>query len=383
MASASSLESVAEIEDLLTCSICTETLTEPRSLHCFHNFCKVCLGKYVARLRGSGKNIETFPCPTCRSEFTLKSDQDVADMTSNFFIKNLLEIMAIQRQANAARCSSCRETAVSRCMTCEMYMCERCSNSHAMWPAMKDHDVISVEELSNPQSQVKTRSKLYCAKHKDKILEFYCETCKELSCMHCMVLKHTKQNHACVSVEEIEQKQREVLQGSCATLDEKVSAGKEALNAISEVMKSLETDANDAKSQINAQKEKILKKVAEKLDEQAKKLVQDVDTIYGDLLGELSKKYGEIKDYLDKVQASVSLPKNLLNRGSIEEILSSQKVIDENIEKLGNEQPVNLAPVNKGDIEYIPEDIGSISYGEIVSKLGRVQHPGQIATGMH
>ena len=37
---------VDEINDLLTCSMCLETLTEPRSLPCFHNFCKVCLGKY-------------------------------------------------------------------------------------------------------------------------------------------------------------------------------------------------------------------------------------------------------------------------------------------------------------------------------------------------
>ena len=46
-------------------------------------------------------------------------------------------------------------------------------------PIMKDHDVISVKELSNPQSPVKTRNKLHCMKHKDKILEFYCETCQK------------------------------------------------------------------------------------------------------------------------------------------------------------------------------------------------------------
>jgi hypothetical protein len=50
----------------------------------------------------------------------------------------MLEIMAIQRQAKGARCSSCQEIAVSRCMTCEMFMCEKCSNYHAMWPVMKD-----------------------------------------------------------------------------------------------------------------------------------------------------------------------------------------------------------------------------------------------------
>ena len=36
---------VDDVKYLLTCSMCTETLNEPRSLPCLHNFCKVCLGK--------------------------------------------------------------------------------------------------------------------------------------------------------------------------------------------------------------------------------------------------------------------------------------------------------------------------------------------------
>jgi hypothetical protein len=84
-----------------------------------------------------------------------------------------------------------------------------------------------------------------------------------------------------------------------------------------------------------------------------------------------------MKDYLDKVQASVSLPKNLLKRGSIEEMLSSQKLIDEKIEKLSNQQPENLAAVNDGSIQYAPDDIGKISVDEIVDeivdKLGHVE----------
>ena len=34
-----------DIKDLLTCSLCSRTLNEPRILPCFHNFCKVCLGE--------------------------------------------------------------------------------------------------------------------------------------------------------------------------------------------------------------------------------------------------------------------------------------------------------------------------------------------------
>ncbi|CAB4045842.1 Hypothetical predicted protein, partial [Paramuricea clavata] len=140
-----------------------------------------------------------------------------------------------------------------------------------------------------------------------------------------------KQNHSCVAVCEIAQKQRGTLQSSCSTFDEKLAEGKEALNNISEVMESLEKNAKTAKDQIKEQKKNILKIVAEKLDERAEKMNEEVDKVYGELHSELSKQHHEMKDYLDKVQASVSLPKNLLNRGSIEEMLSSQKLIDEKL----------------------------------------------------
>jgi hypothetical protein len=254
-----------------------------------------------------------------------------------------------------------------------MFMCKKCSEWHDSWPGIKNHNVLSVQELSNPESQVKMRRKLYCINHEDKILEYYCETCKELCCIDCVVLIHTKPNHSCVAMREITEKQRETLQSSCTTLDEKLAEGKEALNNICEVMKSLERNSKTAKDQIEEQKENILKIVAEKLDERAKKMNEDVDQAYGELHSELSKQHDEMKDYLDKVQSSVSLPKNLLKRGSIEEMLSSQKLIDEKIEKLSIQKSENLAAVNDGSIQYVPDNIGNINVDEIVDKLGHVE----------
>ena len=123
------------------------------------------------------------------------------------------------------------------------------------------------------------------------------------------------------------------MQSSCTTLDEKVSEGKKALNNICEVMKTLEKNAKTAKDRIKEEKENTLKIVEEKLNEKEKKMSEEVVEVYSEMHKELYKQHDEIKEYLGKVKASVSLPKNLLKRGSIEEILSSQKMIDENIEK--------------------------------------------------
>ena len=334
-----------------------------------------CLGKHVERLRGADKNIETFSCPTCRSEFTLKSNQDVADLASNYFIKNMLEIMAIQRKAKeSAACSRCQDPAINHCSSCQVFMCQKCSESHDSWSLLKTHTVLSVQELSDPENQVKMRSKLCCMKHEDEVLKIYCETCKELCCIYCLVSNHSKQNHSLVAVSEIAEKQKEVWKSSCTTLDEKLNEGDEALKNICEVIKSLEKNAKTAKDQIKNQKENILKIVIEKLDERAEKINDDVDKVYGELKSELSKQHGEIKDYLDKVQASLSLPRNLLKSGSIQEIILSNKLIDEYLEKGRKKQPENLAAVNDGSIQYVSDDdIGNINIDEIVDQLGYVE----------
>ena len=284
----------------------------------------------------------------------------------------MLEIMSIQQKAKVSpSCFQCENPAVSHCGTCELLMCTTCSGAHGI--LHRKHEVLSVEELSNPESQVKIKRKLFCKKHEDKTLEYYCETCEDLCCIDCVVLNHQKPDHSCVAVNEVAQKKKETLQSSCTTLDEKVSEGKKALNDICEVMKTLEKNAKTTKDQIKEEKENILKMVEEKLNEKEKKMNEEVDEVYGEMHKELSKQHDEIKEYLDKVQASVSLSKNLLKSGSIEEILSSQKLIDENIEKLTNEKPEDLTSVNDGVIRYVPGDIGNINVDEIVGKLGYVE----------
>ena len=204
----------------------------------------------MERFRRDHKNIETFPCPTCRSEFTLKTNKDVADLTSIHFIKNMLEIMAIQENAKTGiPCSRCEDPAINNCTSCEVFMCKKCSNLHNSWPNDKNHNVLSLEELSNSENQLRMRRKLYCIKHDDKKLEYHCETCKELCCIDCVVVNHQKPHHCCVPLRQMAPTQREALQPSCTTLDEKLSEGKKALSNICEVMKFLEKNAKTSKDQ--------------------------------------------------------------------------------------------------------------------------------------
>jgi hypothetical protein len=53
-----------KVESLLECSVCLETLNDPRTLPCFHSFCKVCLENIVRieRKKAKSAKIEDFNC---------------------------------------------------------------------------------------------------------------------------------------------------------------------------------------------------------------------------------------------------------------------------------------------------------------------------------
>ena len=365
---------VDHLKSLLTCSICLETLNDPRTLSCFHSFCKCCLEKFVKsqREKAMDKDIDRFNCPTCRSEFSLKPYEEVAGMAGSHFICNMLDMMTIQRQAKTSKCSVCQEASICRCTTCEMFMCEKCLASHEIWPANKKHIVLSTNELTQPEHHTKIKAKLSCKRHKNKTLKFYCQTCKELICTHCMVLNHIKQNHSCLSIDEVADKQREALRLGCAIFNEKLAECNEALVAICNAIHLLEDNTKKMKAKIIQQKQQILQIVTQKLEKKAQLMIDGVDKIFSIKHDDLSKQLAALKAYVEKVKSSVNLQKSLLEKGNNEEILSSQTIIDENVEKVKNELPRNLKPVHEGSIQYKNKPINDLNVTEILDKLGEV-----------
>ena len=79
-------------EDHLTCTICYQPFTEPKTLQCLHSFCHDCIQQYInhaAKVRG-------FPCPMCR-ELTMPPDsmqpksQWARQLKTDFKLKAILE----------------------------------------------------------------------------------------------------------------------------------------------------------------------------------------------------------------------------------------------------------------------------------------------------
>uniref|UniRef100_A0A8C3S721 Uncharacterized protein n=1 Tax=Chelydra serpentina TaxID=8475 RepID=A0A8C3S721_CHESE len=67
-----------------TCSICLEYLTEPVTIDCGHNFCRVCITQYSEQREPESDT--KFPCPQCRVLFQkqkLQPNMQLADIVEN------------------------------------------------------------------------------------------------------------------------------------------------------------------------------------------------------------------------------------------------------------------------------------------------------------
>ena len=274
MAAASDRSPVDRMESLLTCTICKELLKEPRSLPCFHSFCKHCLTKYIEiqrdEARRERKAEHWFYCPTCRTQFQL--NDSVEGLPSNNFINNMIDVLKIQQQERMPPCDCCKDQipSKSRCIGCERYLCKNCLTTHNNWPDCKEHVVLTLEELAKPENQQIARAKPRCQKngHENKPFQFFCDTCQELACINCncVVLNHSKPDHDHQPIDVVAEQHKKVLKTTFDILRKKANEGQNALKKMKDAAELLEDKTKKARDAILKQNEEILNEFTRQLE---------------------------------------------------------------------------------------------------------------------
>ena len=73
----------------VTCSICLDTYTEPKTISCLHTFCCECLERHARVSQRQGK----FRCPECQVEIDLPEGNRFDCLPNSFFHKSLLSVL--------------------------------------------------------------------------------------------------------------------------------------------------------------------------------------------------------------------------------------------------------------------------------------------------
>ena len=253
-------------------------------------------------------------------------------MTRNHFICNMVEVLSIQDQHKCIPCSHCEQPSSGRCVTCELFMCEKCIQSHNGYLGFKDHVVLTMEELSKPENQSKIKGKSYCKKHSGKKLKLYCETCEELICTYCVVFEHVRPDHICSPLEEIAGRKRKELKTTCRNLENDEIFTCALYDHLAHTFLEIEENLEAAQEKIRNGKYLVWASVKSVLEKKAQSLIQETSNIAKEKTRAIDEELKRISEHQAGQSKVYDTVMALVDNGSNEEIMLSHKSVQQTIE---------------------------------------------------
>ncbi|XP_075043061.1 E3 ubiquitin/ISG15 ligase TRIM25-like [Mixophyes fleayi] len=184
----------ADLRQELNCSICLNIYTDPVTLRCGHNFCRVCIDRVLDTQEGSG----VYSCPECRAECQERPAL-IRSITVCNVVGSFLSTRPDQEETGifCTYCINSPVPAAKSCLHCEASLCD----NH-----MKEHSKSAEHVLSDPTTSLGNRK---CSVHK-KILEYYCTEDSACICVSCS-LAGEHQGHQVEMLDEASEKKKEKL----------------------------------------------------------------------------------------------------------------------------------------------------------------------------
>ncbi|XP_060753839.1 tripartite motif-containing protein 16-like [Neoarius graeffei] len=191
-------------QNQLICPVCLDILKDPVTIHCGHNFCKVCINGFwdLEDVKG------VYSCPQCRETFSprpvLRRNNILVEMMEKLKNTELQAASPAHCYAGPGDvgCDSCigrKRKATNSCLVCQASYCEDHLKPHYQSPAFKKHKL--VEACAELQEKI-------CSEH-DKLIEIFCRTDQSFICYLCTMDEH--KGHDTVSTQaEINEKQNEL-----------------------------------------------------------------------------------------------------------------------------------------------------------------------------
>ncbi|XP_075066561.1 E3 ubiquitin/ISG15 ligase TRIM25-like [Mixophyes fleayi] len=188
----------------LDCSICLNIYTDPVTVRCGHNFCRVCIDRVLDTQEGSG----VYTCPECRAECQERPAW-IRNITLCNIVGRLLSTRPDQEQTGNF-CTYCIHSpvpAAKSCLHCEASLCD----NH-----LRVHSKSAEHVLSDPTTSLGHRK---CSVHK-KILEYYCTEDAACICVSCCLIGEHR-GHQMESLDEASEKKKEKLRNVLQKLNTK------------------------------------------------------------------------------------------------------------------------------------------------------------------
>ena len=307
MAIQQSSPGLLKLEEQLTCPVCLDHYTNPKTLPCLHSFCQHCLEGLSLDKKNETQYLS---CPTCR-HCTELPEEGARGFPVAFTLNNLKEMRSLIKHA--------------------------------------------VADLSTPHQEDT------CNDH-GKPFEFFCETCERVICSHCLARNHKHHEYDLIADSYIKNCQK--LRESLSPVREKKEALKKVLSVLAEREGEIRERGEEVLEEIHKMVEEMVNVLHEserKLTEQAKRVTDAKIQVLEGQAKSAEMSLSLLEDVEDYVERS-------LKTGSPQQVLGSKKKLMESMHEVTKQVNMEeLQPKEKANFLFSKKTKSLHHIGDIVT----------------
>lgn len=328
------------------CQLCHETFSNPRVLPCLHTFCHVCL-------ENNQDHPEKITCPNCHQECVLTT-RGVAGLLPDFTINGSVELNLEKFAGVCKGCKNLNTNVVAYCYDCQQSLCANCMMAHQFMNCFEDHRLhgLTFENADETNSAFIPTSVgdrvVFCSRHKNETLKYFCRTCNVPVCKECTLSDHQFSMHDVEHLSDIGGKLLEILNGT-------VQESKAKATDIRNVVKNIEHTSNKLQVQYHKAQNEINETFAfyrSMLEERKQELLKEVESVFSAkqlTLNESSQKGLEV---VDKIYQTGEFVDRLTKNANVVECLLFKKLLDSKLQSLMSYEP-DSSIKNICDLEFV------------------------------
>ncbi|XP_078346685.1 E3 ubiquitin-protein ligase TRIM45-like isoform X1 [Oculina patagonica] len=329
----------------VTCSICLDTYTKPKTITCLHTFCLECLKKHALTSQRQGK----YRCPNCQEEVGIPEGNCFDKLPTSFLHNSLLSLLAVRQIGDGSEisCGTCKKKSaeIGYCFDCEKLLCPDCVNAHEVFQAtaaaFEGHKVTPVKQFQAQDYEALLKRKSFCSQkyHEREVTKFFCLECQTCVCQVCINTVHKNHN-----IDPLEK----AADGEKANIMAGVKLMKEKRKVFSDVMRQLEDTASKLEDNVNTAIREV-SQAAEEMIATIREREQETITALKKTRGSRTKTLDCAKKQMQsstkRIDQAVEFANNLVRGSSDLDIMQSNKNLEQRFEDL-NKTPVPAVPVS-------------------------------------
>ena len=262
---------VKNLKKQLTCSICLDTYTEPKTISCLHTFCCECLEKHAIENQRRGK----FRCPECQAEIDLPQGYRFDRLPNSFFHKNLLGVLEAE-----------------------------------------DHRAILRQQKET------------CSQHTEERLRYYCSTCEACVCPICVTEDH--RGHAFDVLEKAVQEDQKNILSTVQAIKEKADLFRAQLKKLEKTSEDVEMTIAIVKQEVSEATERVITKTRQ----QEKQLLESLEITRRKRIERINSAKLELESLIKKINQAAEFAENLMQRRSAVDIMENKNKLRQKLEEL-------------------------------------------------